>query len=529
MSTSYIFTYVNDQDIESFLENKTNYANKIAFLGSSGLISTHNQIYGDATKNDMMSYINDNYVSKDELSGQSYAGYSYVYDAYNYVLGEIDNMILPTIQHYSNGVSINSNDGTILSFNNTSYGVTINAIDEGEEDIIDVELAKKQYVDDAIANELANFEQSGYEIVQTLPETPQSGVRYLLYVTDSSQQGYHYEEYLYVENNWIDIGKFGEVDEASETVSGTIKLNSAQSIGVDANGKLTVGGRMGQFTGTTGLFAPNNREPRDVQDFSLLITDALGIEMAANRALAIVSGFAITVQSAAPGTTVYRATNNYINRIVAKVCENGYVSKDEATSKVEQIIKVVSVRINGSTFDPNSAADSSTPIEITLEKTANPNSTITQLRMFGVLKSYATAHLGNGVRSDNGGGRSLLVGGALTKLNGNDVCMVGQQMYSTGNGNAMFGRNHIARKNRGFLAGTGHDTTNARAEAASAVGEWSLIDSNTMFAVGNGTSATKRSNAFEVTVDGGVILKSPNGTRYKLTVANDGTLSTTAV
>ena len=107
--------------------------------------------------------------------------------------------------------------------------------------------------------------------------------------------------------------------------------------------------------------------------------------------------------------------------------------------------------------------------------------------------------------------------------------MVGQQMYSTGNGNAMFGRNHIARKNRGFFAGTGHDSTNARSEGAAAVGEWSSMDSNTMFAVGNGTSATNRSNAFEVTADGGIILKSPNGTRYKITVANDGTVTSTVV
>ena len=317
---------------------------------------------------------------------------------------------------------------------------------------------------------------------------------------------------------------------ASDNSLGLVKTNSAQSITLNANNQLEVGGRLGQFPTTTGLFASNDRSPRDVQDFSLLITDALGIEMAANRALAIVSGMAITVQSAAPGTTVYYASNTYINRILAKVCENGYVSKDEATSKVEQIIPVVSVRINGSTFHPGSTADDpSHPIVITLAETANPDSTITALRMFGVMKSYASAHIGNGIHTDGSGGRQLIVGGGITKTGGNDACMVGQQMYNTGNGNAMFGRNHIARKNRGFFAGTGHDSSNARTEAASAVGEYSYIDSNTMFAVGNGTSATNRSNAFEVTADGGCILRDSSGGRWKITVNTSGTLTTTKV
>lgn len=94
--------------------------------------------------------------------------------------------------------------------------------------------------------------------------------------------------------------------------------------------------------------------------------------------------------------------------------------------------------------------------------------------------------------------------------------------------NAVFGRQHISRKNRSFLAGTGHDTTNARSESVAAVGQWSDIDSSTLFAVGNGTSHTARSNAFEVLNDG-IVLKSPNGTRYKITVDDNGILSQTAL
>jgi len=325
-------------------------------------------------------------------------------------------------------------------------------------------------------------------------------------------------------NNKVNI-----TDTATDSTLGLVKTNSSQSISVDDNGNLQVGGRMGQFPSTTGIYAPNNREPRMVTDYAFLMTDALGMDMNANRAMAIVSGFAITVRSASPGTTVYYAENNYINRIIAKVCENGFVSKDEATSKVEMTIPVVSVLINGSTFIPNSSAnDSSNPIVITLSESANPDTTITQLRMFGTMNSYASLHVGNGIRSGSSG-RSLMLGGGITKANGNDNCMIGQQLYADGNGNALFGRQHIGRKNRSFLAGTGHDTTNARSEGASALGQWSYIDSKTLFAIGNGTSHTARSNAFEVVDDGSIVLRSPNGTRYKIAVDNSGNLTTTAL
>ena len=279
--------------------------------------------------------------------------------------------------------------------------------------------------------------------------------------------------------------------------------NPSQNITFNSDNLLEVGGRIGQFEGTTGLFAPNDRQPRQVLDYSFLVTDALGMKIG-NRAFADVSGYSITVRSATAGTTVYYVENTYNNRIIAKTCENGFVSKDEATSKVEMTIPVVSVLINGQEFTPDSSPDDpNNPIVITLESSANPDTTVTQLRMFGQMLSYATAHIGNGVHSE-GGGRCLLVGGALSKYgSSNDNCLVGMQIFSSGNGNAVFGRNHIAIKNRGLLAGSGHDTTNARGEGASAVGEYSLLDGNTLFAAGNGTNATNRSNAFEVNIKNG--------------------------
>lgn len=262
-----------------------------------------------------------------------------------------------------------------------------------------------------------------------------------------------------------------------------------------------------EFEGTTGLYAPDDREPRQVGNYSLLITDAKGMSMGANRSLAVVSGYGLTCQSAAPGTTTYRITNTYQNRIIAKVCEGGFVSKSEATSTVERIVPVVSVTINGQAFTPDSSAnDSSNPIEITVQESVNPDETITNIRLFGTMRSYATAHIGNGVRS-NDGGRSLMLGGGISKVGtGNDICVVGNAIYTSGNGNALFGRNHISAKNRWLIAGTGHDNTNGMSEAGAVFGQYADIQSDTAFAVGNGTSHTDRKNLFEIKTNGDVYI-----------------------
>ena len=262
-----------------------------------------------------------------------------------------------------------------------------------------------------------------------------------------------------------------------------------------------------EFEGTTGLYAPDDREPRQVGNYSLLITDAKGMNMGANRSFAVVSGYGLTCQSAAPGTTTYRITNTYQNRIIAKVCEGGFVSKSEATSTVERIVPVVSVTINGQAFTPDSSAnDSSNPIEITVQESANPDETITNIRLFGTMRSYATAHIGNGVRS-NDGGRSLMLGGGISKVGtGNDICVVGNAIYTSGNGNALFGRNHISAKNRWLIAGTGHDNTNGMNEAGAVFGQYADIQSDTAFAVGNGTSHTNRKNLFEIKTNGDVYI-----------------------
>ena len=54
-------------------------------------------------------------------------------------------------------------------------------------------------------------------------------------------------------------------------------------------------------------------------------------------------------------------------------------------------------------------------------------------------------------------------------------------------------------------------------------GAWSECTNKTLFAVGNGTSDNDRSNAFEVQSDG-IIIKSPNKTKFKISVDDNGNI-----
>lgn len=305
--------------------------------------------------------------------------------------------------------------------------------------------------------------------------------------------------------------------------------NPDESVTFNAEGQLDVGGRLGQFSGTTGIFHSKDRAPRNVGDYSFLITDAIGMNLNAPRVFALATGVNITLtRSHAAGSTTYTVANNYANRIACAVLANGgYLSQSEAYSKENQIVQVTSVKINGANYTPNSAANDSTkPITITTATTANPDNAVTQLRVFGgVTGGYCAEYIGQCV----GGtlGASLEIGQRVWS-SGNVNAIVSADVYNTGNGNALFGRLHISRKNRWFMSGSGHDNSNGRSEAGAAVGQYSYIDASTIFAVGNGTSHTDRKNAFEVRTDG-FVLPSPNGTRYLVSVSDTGELTATAL
>ena len=308
--------------------------------------------------------------------------------------------------------------------------------------------------------------------------------------------------------------------------------NPNESVTFNSNGQLDVGGRLGAFSGTTGIFHSKDRLPRNVGDYSFLITDAIGMNLVAPRDFALVTGVNLTLTgSHAAGSTTYTVANTYANRISCAVLYNGgnygYVSQSEAYSKENQIVKVTSVKINGSNYTPDSSAnDSSKPITITTEVTANPTAAVTALRVFGSINGgYCSEYIGQCVGGN--AGASLVIGQRVYSRS-NVNAIVAADTYNAGNGNALFGRLHISAKNRWFMAGSGHDNTNGRSEAGAAVGQYSFIDANTIFAVGNGTSHTERKNAFEVLADG-IVLPSPDGNRWKVAVDNSGNLVTTAL
>lgn len=292
---------------------------------------------------------------------------------------------------------------------------------------------------------------------------------------------------------------------ATDLIAGLVKLNPSESVTLNADGQLDVGGRLGAFPGTTGIFHSKDREPRRVSDFSFLITDAKGMNLAASRDLAIATGVNLTLtKSHAAGSTTYTVSNTYANRIACSVLANGgYVAQSEAWSLENQIVEVTSVTIDGAAYTPDSSANDSTkPITITVATSANPTAAVTALRVFGgITGGYCSEYIGQCVGGSVGA--SLVIGQRVySKSNVNAI--VAADVYNAGNGNAIFGRLHISAKNRWFMAGSGHDNTNGRSEAGTALGQYSDIESDTLVAVGNGTSHTARSNAFEIKDDGRV-------------------------
>lgn len=63
-------------------------------------------------------------------------------------------------------------------------------------------------IDTKIANELAKFDHLDYEIVEELPQTGENGVRYLVPIPNKKTC----EEYIYINDDWVDIGSTEEVD-----------------------------------------------------------------------------------------------------------------------------------------------------------------------------------------------------------------------------------------------------------------------------------------------------------------------------
>lgn len=434
------------------------------------------------------------------------------------------------------------NNASILTSGNISIPTVVSdlANDSGYQTQAQVEAL--------ILDELSRFDKLDYEIVQTLPATGTAGTRYLIKHSSDDR----YEEYIYVNGTWYDIGATDEVDlsayytktetddlldtkvgvgdVATSSDYGIVKLNPNESIDLNANGQLTVGGRLGQFT-NGGVYYPSTIEPTNVGSSSFMMTDGAKELSVSSRDFAILAGANLTCKSAAAGSTQYRLSNSQTNRFACFAGKGGRLALNQTDASTNGTALITDISFaNGNPiaayFGPT---ESSNDIIITVDRTVNPTSATTALRIYGTVLSNDVIAVGQGVGASNGKAISL---GQSCFAGGNQTIAFGNSSIVTANNSVAFGHTHLVSKQFCFAAGQGHDFTNAN-NGVGAVGVASDISSNTAFAVGNGAYNANgnitRSNAFEVTNDGGVVLKSPNGTKYKITVDNNGNLTTTAV
>lgn len=315
---------------------------------------------------------------------------------------------------------------------------------------------------------------------------------------------------------------------ASDTDYGMVKLNQNQSIDVNSDGQLTVGGRLGQYP-DGGVFYPTTIEPTGVGASSFLMTDgAKGLSLG-SREFAILAGANLTIKSAAAGATQYRASNTQANRVICAAAKNGFCAIDQNDAATNGTAHIEDISFaNG---DPISfyfgATESSNDIIITVSRSVNPNAATTKLRMYGNSTAGDVIAVGQGVGGTNG---KAIVLGQSCFGGGNQIIALGNGVHVMANNSSGFGHTHLVNKQYCFAAGQGHDFTNG-SNGASAFGTWSIIGSDTAFAVGNGT-ANERSNAFEVTSDGGIVVPSSTSgstKKFKLTVDDGGTITATEV
>ena len=318
-------------------------------------------------------------------------------------------------------------------------------------------------------------------------------------------------------------------DVATDSEYGLVKLNSSQSITLNANGQLEVGGRLGQYP-NGGVYYPETIEPTGVGASSFLMTDgAKGLNLG-GREFAILAGANLTIKSASAGSTTYRATNSQANRIICAAAKNGFCAIDQTDAMTNGTAHITDISFaNGNPISFYfGATESDNDIIITVERTVNPSAATTKLRMYGNSTSGDVIAVGQGVGGTHG---KAIVLGQSCFGGGNQIIALGNGVHVMANNSSGFGHTHLINKQYCFGAGQGHDFTNG-SNGASAFGVWSNINSNTAFAVGAGTAFDNRKNAFEVTKDGGVIVPSSTSgstKKFKITVNDSGTISATEV
>ena len=320
-------------------------------------------------------------------------------------------------------------------------------------------------------------------------------------------------------------------DYADDENAGIFKTNPAQSIYLDENGNLQVGGRLGQYP-DGGVYYPDNIEPREVLSSSFLMTDgAKGLRLS-TRQFGILAGANLTCKSAEAGTTQYHLRNTQANRFACFACDDGYLAIDQNDAITNGTAHITNISFENG--DPISAyfgtEETNNDIIITVDKTVNPDVATTKLRIYGNSKSGDVINIGQGNGCTHG--KAMMLGQSC-RCSGNQTIAFGNSSIVLANNSVALGHTHLVNKQFCFSAGQGHDFTPA-SNGTSAVGICSELHDNTAFAVGNGTFNNNgnivRSNALEVLNDGSLVVPSTTGNKkFKIAVDDTGTISATEV
>ena len=372
----------------------------------------------------------------------------------------------------------------------------INKVQYGNTTLIDLTDSTLQSSDELVSGVTA-YDRSGTKLTGTANymDLVSNPIADDILVTDATGQAV---------DSGVGINDVVQVtDVATENNLGLVKLNPNESITLNANNQLQVGGRLGQFT-NGGVYYPTTIEPSNVGASSFMMTDGAKGLSVSGRTFGILAGANLTCKSASAGATQYRLSNSQSNRFACFAGKGGRLALSQADAQTNGTALITDISFaNG---NPISAyfgpTESDNDIIITVDRTVNPSASTTALRIYGTSTSNDVIAVGQGVGGDKGKAISL---GQSCFAGGNQTIAFGNSSIVLANNSVALGHTHLVNKQFCFAAGQGHDFTNG-SDGTSAVGIASLIDSDTAFAVGNGTfSGTgniTRSNAFEVLADG---------------------------
>lgn len=329
---------------------------------------------------------------------------------------------------------------------------------------------------------------------------------------------------------------------ATDSQLGLIKTDSTKFIETDSDGKLIIGGRLGQFSSEEmpngGLYYPLSIQPEVVWKNSFLITEGTLVSTRSSRIFALAAGTNVTLKTAAAaGATRFEVSNTFANRFSCAIARNGYATIQEGTAGTIMVHVTNVYLANDPDKTPlvpySGATESGNNIIIETDAPLSDTDTVTRLRLYGTMTFDSSFHCGqgNGTGGVTGKGKILQLGQNILSLEGNSI-FVGNGIFNNKNRVCIVGANHINYVQGACLTGEGHDTTNGTFVGLAEHGKYSITNANTAFAIGNGTNNTTRSNLFEIADDNGttaMMVKSPNGTEFKITVDDSGNIVTSQV